>query len=69
MNALPSGNVVRSGHSSEDAIAAPGIMTTCAAPLVYLAMVNLFSVLRLRSVGERGKDADILAARNQLTVL
>ncbi|HEY3607407.1 MAG TPA: integrase, partial [Pseudonocardiaceae bacterium] len=37
--------------------------------LVYLAIVNLFSAVRLLSVGERDKDAEILALRHQVTVL
>jgi putative transposase len=37
--------------------------------LVYLAIMNLFSALRLLSAGDRGKDAEILALRHQITVL
>ena len=37
--------------------------------LVYLAIVNLFSAVRLLSVGERDKDAEILALRHQVTIL
>ena len=37
--------------------------------LVYLSIVNLFSALRLLSVGERDKDAEILALRHEVTIL
>jgi len=37
--------------------------------LVYLAIVNLFSAVRLLSVDERDKDAEILALRHQVAIL
>jgi putative transposase len=37
--------------------------------LGYLAIMNLFSALRLLSAGDRDKDAEILALRHQITVL
>jgi putative transposase len=37
--------------------------------LAYLAVTNAFAVLRLLPVGDRDKDAEILALRHQITVL
>jgi putative transposase len=37
--------------------------------LAYLTITNLFSAVRLLSAGDRGKDAEILALRHQITVL
>ena len=37
--------------------------------MAYLAIVNLFSTLRLLSVSEHDKDAEILALRHQVTIL
>jgi putative transposase len=37
--------------------------------LAYLAVTNVFALLRLLSVSDRDKDAEILALRHQLTVL
>ena len=37
--------------------------------LAYLTVSNVFAVLRLLPVGDRGKDAEILALRHQLDVL
>jgi hypothetical protein len=50
-------------------VATSGSMISCVGPLVYLAIMNLFSALRLLSVGERDKDAEILALRHQVTIL
>ncbi|MGW3473297.1 hypothetical protein ACWDKQ_33675 [Saccharopolyspora sp. NPDC000995] len=35
----------------------------------YLAATNAFAALRLLSMSDRAKDADILALRHQITVL
>jgi hypothetical protein len=35
--------------------------------LAYLTITNLFSAVRLLSVGDRDKDAEILALRHQIT--
>ena len=37
--------------------------------LAYLAMTNVFALLRLLPVGDWDKDAEILALRQQITVL
>ena len=37
--------------------------------LAYLTVSNVFAVLRLLPVGDRDKDAEILALRHQLGVL
>jgi putative transposase len=37
--------------------------------LTYLAMTNLFALLRLLPMSDRDKDTEILALRHQLTVL
>jgi putative transposase len=37
--------------------------------LAYLAVSNVFAMLRLLPVGERGKDVEILVLRHQIMVL
>lgn len=37
--------------------------------LAYLTMTNTFAVLRLLSMGDRGKDTEIVALRHQIAVL
>jgi hypothetical protein len=37
--------------------------------LAYLSAANVFALLRLLAVGDRDKDAEILALRHQITVL
>ena len=37
--------------------------------LAYLAVTNVFALLRLLPVSDRDKDAEILALRHQITVL
>jgi len=37
--------------------------------LIYLAIVNLFSALRLLSMSERDRDAEILVLRHQISLL
>ncbi|WP_240942254.1 hypothetical protein [Planosporangium thailandense] len=37
--------------------------------LAYLTVTNAFAALRLLPVGDRDKDAEILALRHQITIL
>ncbi|WP_326710028.1 hypothetical protein OG758_12345 [Streptomyces sp. NBC_01474] len=37
--------------------------------LPYLALTSVFTLVRLLPMGDRDKDAEILALRHQLTVL
>jgi hypothetical protein len=37
--------------------------------LAYLAVTNIFAVLRLLPISDRGEDTEILALRHQLAVL
>jgi putative transposase len=46
------------------------MMISRATPTVaYLAVTNVFALLRLLPVSDRDKDAEILALRHQITVL
>jgi hypothetical protein len=45
------------------------MMIGCAASTGYLGVTNVFALLRLLPVSDRDKDVEILALRQQITVL